>query len=161
MRRGQSFGFAGYQSPGGEANAEAMSKAQNIMRVRHDTHKVSPMCCTAIGVDMTSSSSSFLQDKPALKKFLARTESREACAAMGIPEKDLLPKPKSAFRREEHRAEVLPKAKQEKRFSHFENRRMWKLAVVITAAEKVGREECNEAAQHAAPHPMLWLPPAD
>lgn len=120
------------------------------------------MRCTAIGVDTTSSSStSLLQDKPALKKFLARTESREACAAMGIPEKDLLPKPKSAFRREEHRAEVLPKAKQEKRFSHFENRRMWKLAVVITAAEKVGREECKSGAACGASPNAVAPSPAD
>lgn len=31
---------------------------------------------------------------------------------------------------------VLPKDKQKKRFQHFENRRLWKLAVVLTNAQQ-------------------------
>lgn len=82
---------------------------------------------------------SVMRDPESLAKLLSDSTTMDAARAVGIDVGDLVPRPKTYFRTEPNRAEVLPKETQQRRFDHYENRRLWKLAVVLTAAEQ-GRE---------------------
>ena len=107
LQRTQSWGTAGYVAPDSEVDDAAMEKASTIAK-----------------------------DKPALRRLLSDRKIIASCGAVGIPPKDLMPRSMASFRHEEERAMVLPKDKQKKRFQHFENRRLWKLAVVLTNAQQ-------------------------
>lgn len=107
MKRTTSWGTAGYVAPDSEVDDNAMEKAQQIAK-----------------------------DKRALRRLLSDNNIRASCDAVGIVPKDLMPRSLASFRHEEDRAMVLPKDKQRKRFNHFENRRLWKLAVVLTNAQQ-------------------------
>mmetsp|Transcript_146357 Transcript_146357/g.355208 ORF Transcript_146357/g.355208 Transcript_146357/m.355208 type:complete len:639 (+) Transcript_146357:392-2308(+) len=107
-------GFAGYQAPDQAVDESAIGEAKSVMR-----------------------------DPESLAKILDDQVTVDAARAVGIEVGDLVPRPKSYFRTEPNRAEVLPKETQQRRFDHYENRRLWKLAVVLTAAEQ-GREAKKE-----------------
>ena len=89
------------------------------------------------------------------KSFIKEKPTKLACFEVGVEPEDLLPKKLKDFRREENRAQVLPPEVQQRRFDHFENRRIWKLAIVLKEREKVLEEEAQRKQKEVSQESQL------
>jgi hypothetical protein len=69
--------------------------------------------------------------KMRLKDFLDDPVTRDACTAVGVKPMDLMPRPRESFAREVNRPQILPEAIRDRRFEHFEQRRVYKIALVL------------------------------
>eukprot|EP00753_Platysulcus_tardus_P011502 PLAT3294.10.p1 GENE.PLAT3294.10~~PLAT3294.10.p1 ORF type:complete len:795 (+),score=388.83 PLAT3294.10:104-2488(+) len=92
------------------------------------------------------------EDKERLAAWLAEEETVEACKRRGVLPQELKELPYDYFKREPDRPTVLTPAAQRRRYVHYEERRMERLALVLAEREavRVAHEAEAKEAEHEA-----------